>query len=152
MVFASFWSDETEVRSESSINLLFESFSIPILPRFGVLMNLHAMILSSVTVVVMAIWNDLKGSLLIDLWSHLIPCFLVGLVCGVLSIAFGFLSSLVAQRQRTAASRVSAFASLCQSSGALVSAAVSLMAISNLVFVVATGGGLFLTCRQLIQS
>ena len=151
MDFAIFGSTETEFPSESKISLLFESFSIPILPRFGVLMNLHAMILSSVAVAVMAIWNDLKGSILIDLWSHLIPCFLVGFVCGALSIAFGFLSSLVAQRLQTKA-RLSVLVYLSHSSGALVSAAVSLMALSNLVFIGAIGGGLFLTCRQLLLS
>jgi hypothetical protein len=109
------------------------------------------MIVSTVAVVVMAIWNDLKGSVLIDLWTHLIPCFLVGLVCGALSIAFGLLSSLIAQRLQTKA-RLSTFVYLCQSSGALASAALSLMALSNLVFIGAIGGGLFLTCRQLLQS
>jgi hypothetical protein len=36
--------------------------------------------------------------------------------------------------------------------GALVSAAILLMALSNLVFVPAAGGGLFVTRRQLLQS
>jgi hypothetical protein len=136
-------------RIESGAELWFETFSVPILPKVGVLTNLHAMLVASVGVVLLAIWNDLKGTELIYLWSHTIPCFFVGLMCGMASIALGFVSVHVDELAPRAGGWLRGFLELMRSANALTSAALCAMLLSNLIFIAATSYAIFVTWRAL---
>lgn len=136
-------------RDDGAAELWFETFSVPILPRVGVLTNLHAMLVASVSVVLLAIWNDLKGTELIYLWSHTIPCFFVGLMCGMASIALGFVSVHIDELAPRSDGWLRGALELMRSANALASAAVCAMLLSNLIFVAATSYALFVTWRAL---
>ena len=71
--------EDDQFQSDGNISPLLEEFYVPILPKIGVYMNLHALIILSVTIMIVNVWT--QGQHIYTL-SCLIPCFVIGFICG----------------------------------------------------------------------
>jgi hypothetical protein len=132
--------EDPHFQSDGKLSLLLENFHVPILPKIGVYMNLHALIVSSVTTVIVSVWTYGQQ---ISTLCCLIPCFVIGFICGGVSVAFGFLSLQTRDCNPSTGSRLNKYAYVFKTSKLLLSASVTLMLISNVIFLAAAGCGLY---------
>ena len=128
--------EDHQFQSDGKLSLLLENFHVPILPRIGVYMNMHALIISSVTTMIVSVLTHGPQTYTL---ACLIPCFAIGFICGGMSIVFGFLSLQMRDRSPSAGSRFNKHVYVFESFKLLLSASVTLMVISNVIFFAAGG-------------
>src|SRR5436305_4287907 len=78
--------------ADSSLSSYLEKLQVPILPKLGIHSNMHALLLTSVATMIIALWTDSKWNEQIYTLTHLIPCFFIGIMCGLASIVSGFIA------------------------------------------------------------
>ena len=140
-------SEDHKCQSDGNRSPLLENFHIPILPKIGVYINLHALILSSVI------------AMLVSVLAHdepqnyalfcLIPCFVIGFMCGATSVVFGFLS--LQMSSSSAGSRHNKHVYVFESFKLLLSASVTLMVISNVIFLMAGGRSVYVVASLFLS-
>jgi hypothetical protein len=135
--------EDRNFQNEGHISRLLENFHVPILPKIGVYMNTHALIISSVTTMIVGIWTKFQWSTQLYDLNCLIPCFMIGLICGGASVAFGFLSLQLRDCNPSTESGINRFVYVFKSSNLLLSASVTLMVISNIIFLAVGGCSLY---------
>jgi hypothetical protein len=142
-------SEENQFRSDGNLGLLLETFHVPILPKIGVYMNMHALIISSVTTMIVSILTHGPQNYTL---VCLIPCFVIGFICGAMSVVFGFLSLQMRDRSRSARSRLNKHhVYVFESFKLLLSASVTLMVISNVIFLAAGGCSVYVVASLFVS-
>ena len=136
-----------ELPGESRFDLFFEEVRIPWLPKFGVHGNMNALLITSVTTMIVALWSDSRWNDQIYTLTHLIPCFFIGILCGVGSIVTGLLACQLADGRGFLVARYPLLASLHETGKVWISASISLMLLSNLIFFASAGWGLYVMAR-----
>jgi len=121
---------------------VFDTCHIPMLPKIGVHTNVHAMIVSSIATMMIRIWSKYDTSIQVNILSCLIPCFIIGVVCGLSSIALGILSIRLSEVNHGYVGNNIVLGSI-KSSDILISASLGLMLVSNLIFIGSAAVGLY---------
>jgi hypothetical protein len=127
-------SENHQFQSDGNLGLLSEIFHVPILPKIGVYMNMHALIISSVTTMTVSVLTHGPQNYTL---VCLIPCFVIGFICGAMSVVFGFLSLQMRDRSPSAGSKLNKNVYVFEAFKLLLSASVTLMVISNVIFLAA---------------
>lgn len=127
------------------------SFSVPILPKLGILLNLSAALIISIAIILLGISNKLSGNALIYDISYLIPLFCVGFTCGVLSVIFGFCSVYALEFSSRNLARFKILYRCMTSEKFWFNAAVSMMIISNLIFIISIIYGLYIVTQSIYK-
>jgi hypothetical protein len=140
-------SEDHQFQSDGSLSPLLETFYVPILPKIGVYMNMHALIISSVTTMIVSILTHGPQNYTL---VCLIPCFVIGFVCGAMSVVFGFLSLQMRDRSSSAGSRLK-HVYVFESFKLLLSASVTLMVISNVIFLAAGGCSVYVVASLFLS-
>jgi hypothetical protein len=138
---------DQEWQTESRMGLYFEKLQVPILPKIGIHTNMHALLFSSVVTMIVALWTDSRWNDQIYTLTHLIPCYFIGILCGLCSIISGFIAFQLSAGQVSLLSRYPMLASACRSSKLWLSASLCLMALSNLIFLGSSAWGLYVAAR-----
>ena len=141
-------SEDHQFQSDENLSLLLQNFHVPILPKVGVYMNMHALIISSVTTMIFSVLTHGPQTYTL---ACLIPCFAIGFICGGMSIVFGFLSLQMRDRSPSAGSRFNKHVYVFESIKLLLSASVTLMVISNVIFFVAGGCNAYLVASLFLS-
>jgi hypothetical protein len=141
-------SEDHKFQSDGNLSLLLENFHIPILPKVGVYMNMHALIISSVTTMIVSVLTHGPQTYTL---VCLIPCFAIGFICGGMSIAFGFLSLQMRDRSPSAGSKLNKHLYVFESFKLLLSASVTLMVISNVIFLAAGGRNVYVVASLFLS-
>ena len=136
-------SDDRKFQSDENLSLLLETFYVPILPKIGVYMNMHALIISSVTTMIVSVLTHGPQNYTL---VCLIPCFVIGFICGAMSVVFGFLSLRI-----RAGSRLNKHVYVFESFKLLLSASVTLMLISNVIFLAAGGCSVYVVASLFLS-
>ncbi len=139
-------------RDNCGVSAHFDEVHIPLLPKIGVHANIHAILAASVLTIVAAYSGDPRAEALVPTFTRLIPIFFVGLICAVLSILAGFAAYRLASARATGVPRNSVAASLRRSAKPCDSAALSLMALSNLLFLGAAAFGLHASALAFLRA
>ena len=140
-------SEDRKFQSDGNLSLLLENFHVPILPRIGVYMNMHALIISSVTTMIVSVLTHGPQNYTL---VCLIPCFVIGFICGAMSIVLGFLSLQMRDRSPSAGSRLK-HVYVFESFKLLLSASVTLMVISNVIFFAAGGCSVYVVASLFLN-
>jgi hypothetical protein len=141
-------SENHKFQSDGNLGLLLETFHVPILPKIGVYMNMHALITSSVTTMIVSVLTHGPQTYIL---VCLIPCFVIGFICGAMSIGFGFLSLQMRDRSPSAGSRLSKRVYVFEPFKLLLSASVTLMVISNVIFFAAAGCSVYVVANLFLS-
>ena len=140
--------EDHQFQSEGNLSLLMENFHVPILPKIGVYMNMHALIISSVTTMIASVLTHGPQNYTL---VCLIPCFVIGFICGAMSIVFGFLSLQMRDRRPSARSKLNKHVYVFRSFKLLLSASVTLMVISNVIFLAAGGCSVYVVASLFLS-
>src|SRR5271156_6234443 len=104
---------DDEWPTESPISVYLEKLQVPMLPKIGVHTNMHALLITSVTTMIIALWTDSKWNEQIYTLTHLIPCYFIGILCGLSSIISGFIAFQLAAGRVSLTSHYPLLASAC---------------------------------------
>jgi hypothetical protein len=120
--------------------------NIPLLPKFGIIANFNAVVLTSSVLMVMVALNNFKGNERIYALSYLIPCFAIGAMAAIASILFGYLSVKVANPALSRPPRLPMLFHILRSSNLFFYTALSLMLASHGIFAwsIYTGASTFI--------
>jgi hypothetical protein len=141
-------SEDRKFQNDGNLSLLLENFQVPILPRIGVYMNMHALIISSVTTMIVSVLTHGPQNYTL---VCLIPCFVIGFICGAMSVVFGFLSLQMRDRSPSAGSRLGEHVYVFESFKLLLSASITLMVISNVIFFAAGGCSVYVVASLFLS-
>ena len=141
-------SEDHKCQSDGNRSPLLENFHIPILPKIGVYMNCTYFIFSSVIAMLVSVLaHDEPQNYAL---FRLIPCFVIGFMCGATSVVFGFLS--LQMSSSSAGSRHNKHVYVFEFySKLLLSASVTLMVISNVIFLMAGGRSVYVVASLFLS-
>lgn len=123
---------------------IINDFSIPILPKCGIFLNLNGAMATSIGIIVLALSNRLSGNNYIYNFSYLIPAFVSGFVVGILSVIFGFFSVYVLEFKIDFFKKFRFIDQYLNSEKFWFIFSVSLMIISNLIFIFSILFGIYI--------
>lgn len=124
---------DVDQAAQNLLSLVFRNFRIPLLVKYGVILNFNAIVASTIFIMALHGWHGLRFSPLVMQAANLIPFFSLGVFCALASLLLGVVS-YIAQALPSMFAPHSFFYSKLVETNAVFWASFSLMILSVSVF------------------